>query len=435
MDKLLTMSDKEITLMKVIQKLEEKRLRQKEAGEMLGISTRHVRRLLHAFRQEGESGLISKRRGKPSNNRLKTEIKQQAIELLCSRYHDFGPTLAQEKLSEIHDLNISRESVRGLMVSEGVWKPKKLKLPPIHQMRERRACYGELVQIDGSPHAWFEDRGPKCSLLVFIDDATGRLMELFFAPAETTFSYFAATRRYLHCHGRPVAFYSDKHGIFRINSKHALSGSGMTQFGRAMKSLDIDIICANTPQAKGRVERVIETLQDRLVKEMRLENISTIEDANAFAPSYMLDFNHRFAVPPRNKHDNHRPLLSSDDQLDIIFSHQETRILSKNLTIQYNKVIYQIQTNRPSYVLRQAQVTVCEDPKGDVSILFKDKPLNYSISHKQLHQSQVVFSKDIDYHLKNTDHPHKPAQDHPWRRYGHRISGKPIQEHPPKAND
>jgi len=435
LDKLITMSKKELTRLEVMQKIEEKGLKQKEAAEMLGISERHVRRLLYVYRQTGESGLISKRRGKPGNNRMKPEIKQGAIDLLHSTYHDFGPTLAHEKLIELHKLTISVESVRRIMIEEEIWKPRTVKRKPVHQMRPRRACRGELVQIDGSPHAWFEDRGPKCSILVYIDDATGELMELFFAPAETTFSYYAATRRYLDRHGLPTAFYSDKHGIFKINIKNALSGSGMTQFGRAMKNLDIEIICANTPQAKGRVERVIKTLQDRLVKELRLKGISTIEAANAFTPEYLVDFNRRFAVQPRSNHDAHRQQLFSEDDLNLIFSHQETRILSKNLTIQYNKVIYQISTKRPSYALRKAHVTVCETSDGQITILYKGNPLQFSVLRKQLRQAQVVMAKDIEDHLNKAKKPHKPAQDHPWRQYGNRISGKPIQETSSHGND
>jgi len=423
MDELLTMSKTELSRLKVMQRLEEKSLKQKKAADMLGISERHIRRLLRGYRQHGDRGLISKRRGKPSNNHLKSEIKQKTIDLLHSRYHDFGPTLAQEKLSEIHGLKISRESVRHLMIAEELWKPRKVKRKAIHQMRLRRACRGELVQIDGSPHAWFEDRGPVCNLLVFIDDATGELMALFFAPTESTISYFAATRSYLKRHGRPVAFYSDKHGIFRVNAKHALSGSGMTQFGRAMKALDIDIICANTPQAKGRVERANLTLQDRLVKELRLQKISTIEKANDFAPEYVKDFNRRFSVQPRSSHDAHRPLLYSEDELDIIFSRQEMRILSKNLTLQYNKVIYQIQTTRPTYALRKAQVTVCEHAQGAITIFYKGKPLRYAIFNKQQRQADVVMSKEIDTYLKKS---HKPAPDHPWRQYNRRINDQPI---------
>ena len=409
-----------------MQRLKEKSLKQKRAAEMLGVSERHIRRLLRRYRQHGDRGLISKRRGKKSNNYLDADVKQNAIDLLHSRYDDFGPTLAHEKLREVHQLKLSVESVRQIMIVEKLWKPRKAKRKAIHQMRLRRACRGELVQIDGSPHAWFEDRGPACNLLVYIDDATGELMELFFAPAESTFSYFAATRRYLARHGRPVAFYSDKHGIFRVNAKNALSGSGMTQFGRAMKALDIDIICANTPQAKGRVERANLTLQDRLVKELRLQGISTIEKANDFVPAYLEDFKRRFAVQPRSSHDVHRPLLYSEDELDIFFSRQEMRILSKNLTLQYNKVIYQIQTTRPTYALRKAQVIVCENARGHITILYKGKSLDFKIFHKQQRQAEVLTSKNIDAHFTQKKNSHKPAPDHPWRKYNRRINGQPI---------
>ena len=415
------MSKKELTRLEVMKRIEEKRLKQKEAAGMLGVSERHIRRLLRAYRQEGERGLISKRRGQPSNHRLKVEVKQAAIDLLHSRYADFSPTLAHEKLVEVHKLKLGKESVRQLMIAEGLWKQRRKKRQAVHQMRLRRSCRGELVQIDGSPHAWFEERGAKCNLLVYIDDATGELMELFFTTSESTFSYFAATRRYLEHHGRPVAFYSDKNSIFKINHKNALSGSGMTQFGRAMQELDIEIICANTPQAKGRVERVIETLQDRLVKELRLKAIATIEEANAFVPQYIQDFNRRFAVQPRSNHDAHRPASLSDQEFNILFSLQETRILSKNLTLQYKNVIYQILTTRPTYALRKAQVTVCENPQGEITILYKGKPLNYSIFHKQQRQADVVNSKSIDNHLKKS---HKPASDHPWRRYGKKLNSQ-----------
>ena len=407
-----------------MKRLEEKRMKQKEAAALLGISVRHVKRLLRAYREGGAGGLISKRRGKTSNNRLRAEVKQKAIDLIHSRYHDFGPTLAHEKLSEVHDLKLSVETVRQLMIAEGIWKARKAKKVEVRQMRERRACLGELVQLDGSPHKWFEERAPGCALLVFIDDASGRLMELYFTPSETTFSYFEASKRYLSRYGKPVALYSDKNSIFRISHRNALTGDGMTQFGRAMKALDIEIICANSPQAKGRVERAIQTLQDRLVKELRLRGITSIEAANEYAPEFIADFNARFAVQPRSSHDAHRPLLPSED-LDLIFTRQEQRTLSKNLTLQYNKVVYQIQTSRPSYAMRKAQVTVCEDPSGEVAILYKGHPLDYSVFHKQQHQAEVVDSKALDTKLKQ---PHKPAKDHPWRTYGHHISGKPIKK-------
>jgi transposase len=432
MDELLTMSNQEITRLEAMQRIKDKRLTQKEAARILKLSVRQIKRLFKAYKARGAKGLVSARRGKPSNHHLEEQVKQQALDLLKGKYEDFGPTLAHEKLTEVHGITLSRESVRQLMIAEGMWKPKRAKKPPAHQMRERRACFGELVQIDGSDHAWFEDRGPKCTLLVYIDDATGQLLELWFVPDETFFAYCEASRHYFERYGKPVAYYSDKHGIFRVNQPRPLGlSSGLTQFERAMQELDIQILCANSPQAKGRVERANQTLQDRLVKEMRLRDISDIASANAYLPEFREDFNRRFAVQPRSSHNAHRPLLKTEN-LDVILTHQETRSLSKNLTVQSNHVIYQIQSNRPDYTLRNAQVTVCENAKGEVTILYQNKPLSYSIYHKPPRQAEVADTKTLDRQVKS---PKPPAPDHPWRRYGHHVSGKPIQEAPPHASD
>jgi transposase len=431
-DELLPMSAKEITRLEVMQRLKDKRLTQKEAARLLGLSTRQIKRLWRAYRKHGAQGLVSSRRGKASNNRLDAGVVQQALDLIQEKYTDFGPTLAHEKLTEVHHLRLSRESVRRIMIAEGIWKPKRAKRPSTHQMRERRACFGELIQIDGSEHAWFEERGPKCTLLVYIDDATGQLLELLFVPSETFFGYCEATRHYLEHYGKPLAFYSDKHGIFRVNQERPLgTTSGLTQFGRAMDELDIQIICANTPQAKGRIERANQTLQDRLVKELRLRSISDIEAGNAFLPEFRQDFNRRFAVAPRSTHDAHRPLLKTDN-LDLILTHQETRTLSKNLTVQFYHVIYQIQSNRPGYALRNAQVTVCENAQGEVTILYKNKPLAFTLYHKAPRQAEVADAKTLDHQIKT---PKPPAPDHPWRRYGHHLNDKPIPEGPPFGAD
>jgi transposase len=432
MDELLTMSTREITRLEVMQRLKEKRLHQKEAAVMLGIGTRQVKRLYQAYRQRGAKGLVSQRRGQPSNNRLEAGVLQQALDLILERYADFGPTLAHEKLTEVHRLKLSRERVRKLMIEEEIWKPKRAKKPPVHQMRERRACIGELVQIDGSDHDWFEGRAARCNLLVYIDDATGQLLELWFVPEETTFAYFAASRHYFERYGKPVAFYSDKHGIFRVNQEQTSGLSdGITQFGRAMQELGIQIICANSPQAKGRVERANQTLQDRLVKELRLQGISDIDTANAFLPQFREDFNRRFAVQPRSSHDAHRPLLKTEN-LDLVLTHQKIGTLSKNLTVQSNRVIYQIQSDRPDYALRKAQVTVCENANGEVTILYKNNPLSYTIYHKPSRQAEVADTKTLNRQIKL---PQPPAANHPWRNYGQRISGKPIQETSPHGSD
>jgi transposase len=432
MDKLLTMSNQEITRLEIMQRLRDKRLKQFEAARMLGIGVRQVKRLFRAFKAHGAVGLVSQRRGRPSNNRLDPGIMQQAIDLIYERYQDFGPTLAHEKLTEVHGLKLSDESVRQLMVTEGLWKPKRTKRPPVHQMRERRACLGELVQIDGSDHDWFEGRAPRCTLLVYIDDATGQLGELWFVPEETFFGYCEASRHFFERFGKPVAFYSDKHGIFRVNQPRPLgTTSGLTQFGRAMQELDVEIICANTPQAKGRIERANQTLQDRLVKELRLRGISDIDSANAFLPEFCQDYNHRFAVAPRSSHDAHRPLLKNEN-LDIILTHQKTGTLSKNLTVQSKNVVYQIQSDRPDYALRNALVTVCENTNGEITILYKNKPLTYTIYKKSPRQAEVVDTKTLDRQIKT---PKPPPANHPWRRYGRHLNGKPIQQFPTNGAD
>lgn len=433
MDELLSMNKREISRLEVMQRLKDKRLSQKEAAHLLGVSVRQVKRIWRAYRKQGAKGMVSQRRGKPSNHHIDAGVMQQALDLLKEKYTDFGPTLAHEKLSEVHKIEISRESVRQLMIVEKIWKPRRAKQPPTHQMRERRACVGELVQIDGSDHAWFEGRGAKCTLLVFVDDATGQLQELWFVPDETFFAYCEASRHYFERYGKPVAFYSDKHGIFRVNQEQTTGlGSGLTQFGRAMQELDIQIICANSPQAKGRVERANQTLQDRLVKELRLRGISDIESGNAFLPEFREDFNRRFAMQPRSTHDAHRPLLKTDN-LDLILTHQKIGSLTKNLTVQSKGVIYQIQSDRPDYALRHAQVTVCENPRGEVTILYKNKPLSYTLYHKPQRQAEVVDSKTLDRQVK-THQP--PAPDHPWRQgFARRMHDKLIQEALPHDSD
>ena len=425
MDELLIMSKKELSRLEVMSRLKDKRLTQGKAAQIIGVSIRQIKRLWQRYQRQGAEGIRSKKRNRPSNNRLDAGLVQEVLDLIEEKYEDFGPTLAHEKLTEIHHLRISRESVRKIMIENDIWHTKKVKPKTVHQLRERKACLGELVQIDGSDHDWFEGRAPKCTLLVYIDDATSRLMEMRFVPSETTFAYFAATCSYLERHGKPIAFYSDQHGIFRVNQERPLGeSSGLTQFGRALRELDIQIICASTPQAKGRVERANQTLQDRLIKELRLRGISDMDTANAFLPAYCQDYNNRFAVVPRSNVDVHRP-LSPHQNLDLIFTRQATRTISRNLTVHFENVVYQIQTSRPDYALRNAKVLVCINQQNLVSILYKGQVLPYTIFHKAPKQSEIVDSKNIDSYFKS---PHIPASNHPWKTYGFHLNGKPIQE-------
>jgi transposase len=415
MDKLLEMSAKELTRLEVMQRLTQKRMSQKEAGRLLSLSTRQIKRVLRAYREQGAAGLVSKHRGRKANNRLSEEVQRKALNLLKTKYQGFGPTLAHEKLVEKDKLKLSDESVRQLMIAEGLWKARKAKKVVVHQLRERRACFGELVQIDGSPHDWFEGRAEPCVLLVFIDDATSKLVQLLFVESESFFSYCQAAEGYFKQAGKPVAFYSDKNSIFRVNIPSVGTGEALTQFGRAMQDLDIQIICANTPQAKGRVERVIQTLQDRLPKEMRLHKICTWEAGNAFLPEFLDDFNQRFAEEPRSDVNAHRPLTAKDD-LARILSWQETRSLSKNLTLQFYKTVYQIQSKRPSYALRNAQVIVCVHPNEEISIRYNAKALPFTIYNQQPRQAEVVSAKHLDLALQKKRTPTIPAPDHPWRK-------------------
>jgi transposase len=414
------MSQRELTRLEVIQRVKRKTLKQRQAAELLSVSVRQVKRLCKAYQASGAAGLISKRRGQASHNRLPAQTINKARQLLRTRYPDFGPTLATEKLA-IEGVSLSVETVRQLLIGEGLWKAKRVRPVVIHQLRERRARLGELVQIDGSPHDWFEGRAPKCTLLVFVDDATSRLMYLQFVEAETTFNYFAAVRSYLTEFGKPLAFYSDKFGVFRVNMPHPLSGTGLTQFGRALKELDIELICAHSPQAKGRVERANQTLQDRLTKELRLGGISSLEQANAYLPEFIAAYNTRFAVAPRSSESAHRALGKGED-LDRILTLCERRTLSKNLTLSYNNVIYQIKTKRSAYTMRQAQVEVRERHTGELTIEYKQRPLAYTIYQKQeQQQGKVIESKLLQPAAARAAARPKqkpgPVPATPWRRF------------------
>jgi hypothetical protein len=293
----VAMSHGELSRYDTLQRVERRELRIDDAAALLGLSRRQIFRLLERMRAGGPEALVSWKRGRPSNRRHDGAFRTRVMAIVRERYHDFGPTLAAEYLDEHHGLVISHETLRQWMMAAGLWKDRAARRPRAYQPRYRRDCRGELVQVDGSKHWWFEDRGPQATLLVFIDDATSELMHLRMVESENTFAYMLATREYIERHGKPVAFYSDRHSVFR-NTNAAASGDGMTQFGRAVDALNIEIICANSPQAKGRVERANATLQDRLVKAMRLEGISSIAEANAFLPGYLERHNRRFARAP-----------------------------------------------------------------------------------------------------------------------------------------
>jgi len=329
--RLLLMTKRELSRLDVIKDVLKKRITQKNAARQLNLSIWQVKRVVKRVKQDGDEGIISRKRLAPSNRKIPEAEKMEVLNLIRDKYYDFPPTLATEKLEELNNLVYSRETIRQWMIAEGLWKPKaRKKIKKVFQQRKRRASAGELIQIDGSPHAWFEDRAPVCNMTVFIDDATGEYAVLMLSPSETLQAYQQAMYQYIKEYGKPRALYSDRHSIFKVN-KGEMKETKVSQFGRAMKELDIELIFAATPEAKGRVERANQTLQNRLVKEFRLRNINTIEDANKFLKEYKYVLTNKFAKVARSSVDAHRSIAKSDEELLRILSRKEERIITKNL--------------------------------------------------------------------------------------------------------
>ena len=436
------MSKQEFSRLEVLSRVQSGRLRVADACVLTGLRRRQIFRLLRGLRDDGAVSLVSKRRGKPSNNRLPEAVRTLAVALIHKFYADFGPTLAAEKLAANHGLTVSRETVRGWMIAEGLWVDRRHRLPSPHQPRRRRDCLGELVQIDGSDHAWFETRGERCTLLAFVDDATSRLMQLRFVTSESAFDYFRATRSYLETHGKPVAFYSDKHGIFRVNKKDAVDGDGITQFGRALTALNIDIICANSPQAKGRVERAFGTLQDRLVKELRLAGISAMAAANEWLPGFIADYNARFGREPGNPKDLHRPLSSADD-LGEILAWREERTVTRNLTLHYDRMMLLLDPTPFARGLVRKQVEVVNYPDGRFAVQFEGTALPFTVFDKiqTVQPGAIVENKRLGAALALVKEqqaafaPHKRRKDPARQRPPNNLEapGLPSKGRPPRG--
>ena len=393
---ILSMSLKERERSQIIRDSVEGRLSQQEASERLGIGIRQVKRVVQRWKQDGDAGLVSRQRGRASNNRLDLSQQDAILSHLRGKYAGFGPTLAAEKLAEVEGIAVSKETIRQLQIGAGLWRPKKRRAKRVHQLRDRRPRFGELIQIDGSPHAWFDDRGPRCTLIVFIDDATGRLTALRFAPTETRQAYLEALRDHVLAHGCPLAFYSDRHGIFRVNAKDAESGDGKTEFGRICDRLQIDPIHALTPQAKGRVERANQTLQDRLVKEMRLLGINTMEQAQAYVPTFIALWNKKFAVEPSDTSSAHRPWTGTAEDLDLALASREARVLSKSLTFSWNGGMYCVKVTGPGTSMRGGKIDVLHYLDGRVWVLYKDRVLDCTRFKVLPQPSSAEDEKTID---------------------------------------
>lgn len=412
------MNQRDLDRLKVIREVVRGRLKQKEGAEQLGLSTRQVRKLSRRVRQEGNRGIIHGLRGKASNHRLAEGLMQEALKIVQAHYWDFGPTLANEKLRQRHGMELSTTGLRKGMIEAGVWKARRPKIR--HRgWRERRACFGELVQLDGSMHRWFEERGPMCVLLAYIDDATSRLGYAELVQSEDTMTLLRTTGVYVERYGRPVAFYVDKDSIYKINRQASIEeqlrdSQPTTQFTRAMQELGIEVIMAHSPQAKGRVERLFGTLQDRLIKELRLAGIDTIAAGNEFLwDKFIAQYNERFSVPARNGTDAHRPLRKSQ-KLEVILSIRTERTLLNDFTVRHDNRWYQVAAEQRVRVRPGDKISVQTRLDRTVHLCFRGCSLQYQVLDAR---PATIAKQRQKPNLKvHRGHRWKPPSTHPWRR-------------------
>jgi len=348
-----------------------KQITPKQASQQLKITIRQIGRIAKRYKTEGVLGLYSKKIGQHSNNKFPDAIKNRFIQIVREQYPDFGPTFAHEKLTELHDAKFSIETLRKWMIEERIWTPHIKPQERQHPLRTRRSCVGELVQIDGSKHLWFEDRSGYTVLLVAIDDATSTILSARFVTVENAENYLRMFKEYFKEHGLPASLYSDKHGIFKVNAKGCEDNE--TQFKRIVEALGINLIHAHTPQAKGRVERVFRTLQDRLVKELRLAGIDTIEAANAFLIDYLPKHNEKFSEPPASEIDKHIPLTLSEQELDKALAFKHQRLVRNDYSISYNSEKFDLYTHDPMPYLKGQYIDVLELLNDELIIQFQGK--------------------------------------------------------------
>jgi transposase len=380
---LLWMSQRERDRLKVLHQVQKGQVSQKQAAVQLGLTDRWVRKLLKRVRAEGDRGIVHRLRGRPSNRQLPEAWRERAVARVQESYRDFGPTLAMEYLAKRDRIRVSKETLRKWLIEAGVWKARLRRVKEVHTWRPRRECRGELVQWDTSEHAWLERRGEEPYLIVMIDDATNRLAARF-VRHDSTEENLRMLKTYLERWGRPVAFYTDKAGLFRVNRaptrEEQLAGQGpLTQIGRALEELGIEWIPAHSPQAKGRVERCFGTLQDRLVKGLRLAGACTLEQANAYLEQeFLSEWEARFTVEPANSSDAHRPLGREHD-LAAILSVVEERVVTNDYTLRYQGKIYQIARADIRGGRRGAKVRVEKRLDGTVAVRFRDRSLTVSV--------------------------------------------------------
>jgi transposase len=401
-------SQEELRRLHVIQKVLEGGIKQVEAAEILSLSSRHIRRVVKRVQGEGNRGIVHRSRGRPSNRKISDQLKDKVIKLYRVSYKGFGPTLASEKLLERDGVSISDETLRGWLIEAGDWK-KVRKRRRHRQWRERKGHRGEMVQIDGSHHAWFEDRGPECVLMGYIDDATGGVFGRFY-DYEGTMPAMDSFKRYIRKRGLPLKVYLDKHSTYKSTAKATIEEEldgvePLSEFERALKELGVEVSHAHSPQAKGRIERLFRTFQDRVIKEMRLRGVKAIEEGNKFLEEYLPLYNKRFSVQPRDKDDVHRALPRGMD-LNAFLCIKTERTLRNDFTVAHNHKLYQIQD-----ATKASKVIVQDRMDGSTRITYQGRALRFKeITERPIRENkQPVATKRRKTYI--------PPADHPWRRF------------------
>lgn len=411
---IIMIRQKELKRLHVIHKVSEGVLTQVEAAGILSLSERQIGRIVKRIREEGDKGIQHRSRGKESNRRLPKKLIERVVWLYQNKYQGFGPTLTAEKLFELEGIHVSKETVRMYLLEAGQWQ-KSRKVRTHRQWRERKDHCGEMLQMDGSHHDWFEDRRSKCVLMGYIDDATGRIFCRFY-EYEGTIPAMDSFKRYIRKYGIAMSVYFDKHTTYKSTSEPSIEDEingtePLSEFGRALTELGVEIIHAHSPQAKGRIERLFKTLQDRLVKDMTIRGISTIEEANKFLETYMAFHNKRFAFKPKEQNDLHREVPKGLN-LDKILCIRTERALRNDCTIAHNGKLYQIQET-----VKSKKVLVEERVNGRMLITHNDDSLQFKeiTIRPEKHKKPLKLRKKTLY---------KPLADHPWRKLNDKTKGR-----------
>ena len=410
--KLIIMTQKDLSRYDIIKNLINEKINGTEASKQLNLSVRQIKRLKNKVKIKGIEGIIHGNRGKESNRKISEKKIIEMEKIVRKKYFDFKPTFASEKLSENHQIEIGKETLRQLMIGWKLWKPKSRKKNNEHRnWRPRKEQFGEMQQFDGSYHKWFGDQ--ESCLLLSVDDATGKITHAKFDYNEGVVAVFKFWKEYFNKNGLPLSIYLDKFSTYKVNHKNAVDNKDLiTQFQRAMNQSGVNLITAHSPQAKGRVERMNGTLQDRLVKELKLTGITTIEKANEFLKEYIPKFNQKFSVVPEKEGNLHRKLNRIEKKnLEKIFSIQNKRVVNNDFTIRFQGRWFQLEKTQPTLVLRKDKVLIETRIDNSIFISFRDKNLNYKELPKR---PEKVKMKIVG--LTRKEPSWKPPADHPWRK-------------------